>query len=792
MSRDQHALVVEPWCLRETRLDLDNLARMESLFAVSNGHIGLRGNLDEGEPSGVPGTYLNGVHERRPLPYAEAGYGFPEDGQTIVNVADGKLLRVLVDDEPLDVRYGELHQHERTLDFKTGVLSREVEWSSPAYKRVRIRTWRMVSLTQRAIAAFCMEIEPVDDEARVVVQSGLVANEDVPVTTDDPRVAAALQAPLEHEMSGTHGAFASMVHHTRVSGQRIASAMDHESTSPNKVSMESKANEEWARTTISTRLKAGETLRVVKYVAYGWSHQRSAPALRDQVAAALTAARDTGWEGLLAEQQEYLADFWDRADVVVTGDPEMQQAVRFALFHVLQSAARAERRSVPAKGLTGPGYDGHCFWDSETFVLPVLSHTVPDAAADVLRWRHSTLDVARERARQLGLAGAAFPWRTIDGAECSGYWPAGTAAFHINADIAHAVVHYIHSTGDLAFEREVGLELLVETARLWRSLGSHDRHGRFRIDGVTGPDEYSAIADNNVFTNLMAAKNMRAAAEASARHHRQATDLGVDAEEAASWRDAAGAMLIPYDEELGVHPQSEGFTDLAIWDFEGTEPEHRPLFLHYPYFDIYRKQVLKQADLVLAIQMCGDAFSAEQKRRDFEYYEALTMRDSSLSSCTQAVVAAEVGHLGLAYDYASEAAFMDLRDIARNTGDGLHMASLAGAWIALVQGFGGLRDDGDMRFAPALPEGLDGLSFGLLREQVRLRVEVTPTSASYTTSGGGLTIYHYGEQVDLVDGETAQRGIDKSPKLDRPRQPVGCEPQQRDEMASGMASLVDD
>ncbi len=784
MSPDR-GLVVEPWRLRETGLDLDSLARTESLFAVSNGHIGLRGNLDEGEPTGVPGTYLNGVHERRPLPYAEAGYGFPEDGQTIVNVPDGKVLRVLVDDEPLDVRYGDLHEHERTLDFRSGVLSRELEWTSPAHQRIRMRSWRMVSLTQRAIAAFCMEIEPVDGDARVVVQSGLVANQDVPLATDDPRVAAVLQAPLENELSGTHGAFAGMVHHTRVSGQRIASAMDHEWSSPNKVSADSKANDDWARTTISTRLKAGETLRVVKYVAYGWSHQRSAPALRDQVAAALSAARDTGWDGLLQEQADYLADFWDRADVVVSGDPEMQQAVRFALFHVLQSSARAERRSVPAKGLTGPGYDGHCFWDSETFVLPVLSHTVPEAAADALRWRHSTLDVARERAQQLGFAGAAFPWRTIDGAECSGYWPAGTAAFHINADIAHAVVHYVHSTGDVAFEREVGLELLVETARLWRSLGSHDRHGRFRIDGVTGPDEYSAIADNNVFTNLMAANNMRAAAEAATRHHRQATDLGVDAEEAASWRDAAAAMFIPFDDELGVHPQSEGFTDLAVWDFEATQPEHRPLFLHYPYFDIYRKQVLKQADLVLAIQMCGDYFTAEQKRLDFEYYEALTVRDSSLSSCTQAVVAAEVGHLGLAYDYASEAAFMDLHDIASNTGGGLHMASLAGAWIALVQGFGGLRDDGEMRFKPALPEGLDGLSFGLLRHQVRLRVEVGPRSATYTATGGDLTLFHYGEQVDLSDGKTVRMSIARQPTLERPRQPAGCGPQGRHDMTSG-------
>src|SRR5207248_844040 len=237
-----------------------------------------------------------------------------------------------------------------------------------------------------------------------------------------------------------------------------------------------------------------------------------------------------------------------------------------------------------------------------------------------------------------------------------------------------------------------GVRLLIETARLWRSLGHHDTSGRFRIDGVTGPDEYSAVADNNIYTNLMAARNMLGAADAAERHPDQAAALGVDAEEMASWRDAATAIYIPYDEERGVHPQSEGFTDHAAWDFAATPPEHYPLLLHYPYFDLYRKQVVKQADLVLAMQLAGDAFSRAQKLRNFDYYDALTVRDSSLSACTQAVLAAEVGQLELALDYTGEAALMDLRDLGHNTRDGLHMASVAGSWIALVAGFGGMRD----------------------------------------------------------------------------------------------------
>ena len=270
--------------------------------------------------------------------------------------------------------------------------------------------------------------------------------------------------------------------------------------------------------TVAANLAVGETLRVVKFLAYAWSSQRSLPALRDEVVAALAEARHTGWEGLVEAQRAYLEAFWGHADVELEGDPELQQAVRFGIFNTLQAGARAERRAIGAKGLTGTGYDGHTFWDTERFVLPVLTYTAPSAAADALRWRHSTLDLARERAAQLGLAGAAFPWRTIRGHECSGYWPAGTAAFHIGADVADAVIRYQAATGDEEFEHDVGLELLVETARLWRSLGHYDPQGRFRIDGVTGPDEYSALADNNVYTNLVAQRNLRAAADAVARH----------------------------------------------------------------------------------------------------------------------------------------------------------------------------------------------------------------------------------------------------------------------------------
>ncbi|HSS25463.1 MAG TPA: glycoside hydrolase family 65 protein [Mycobacterium sp.] len=778
----QEAFPVEPWQVRETKLDLNLIAQSESLFALSNGHIGLRGNLDEGEPHGLPGTYLNSFYEIRPLPYAEAGYGYPEAGQTVVDVTNGKIFRLLVGDEPFDVRYGKLLSHERILDLRSGTLTRLAHWCSPSGKQVKVVSTRLVSLAQRSVAAIEYVVEAVEEFVRVTVQSELVTNEDQPTTSADPRVAAILDNPLEavdHENTEYGGL---LMHRTRSSALMMAAAMDHEIDVPGRVEVSTDAREDLARTTVICGLRPGQKLRIVKYLAYGWSSLRSRPALRDQAAAALHRARYTGWQGLLDSQRKYLDEFWDCADVEVEGDSESQQAVRFGLFHLLQSSARAERRAIPSKGLTGTGYDGHAFWDTEGYVQPVLTYTAPHTVADALRWRASTMDLARERAGELGLEGAAFPWRTIRGQECSAYWPAGTAAFHINADIAMAFERYRVVTGDDSLEADCGIKVLIETARLWMSLGHHDRHGVWHLDGVTGPDEYTAIVRDNVFTNLMAAHNLVVAADACNRHPDAATEMLVTTEETAAWRDAAAAVNIPYDEELGVHQQCEGFTTFAEWDFDANQTY--PLLLHEAYVRLYPAQVIKQADLVLAMQWQSHAFTPEQKARNVDYYERRMVRDSSLSACTQAVMCAEVGHLELAHDYAYEAALIDLRDLHSNTRDGLHMASLAGAWMALVNGFGGLRDDeGVLALDPQLPDGITRMRFRLRWRDFRVTVDANHSDVTYTLRdgpGGGLTIRHAGEELVLNTQKPTTIAVRRrKPLLPPPPQPPGREPLHR-------------
>jgi alpha,alpha-trehalose phosphorylase len=782
--------LVEPWQLRTRSRDPSHLAATESLYSLSNGHIGLRGSLEEGEPRFMPGTYIGGFYEERPLPHAEAGYGFPESGQTVVNVTDGKLIRLHVGDSPFDLRYGRVRFHERTLDLRAGILERRTDWTAPNGSGVRVTSRRLVSFTERVLAAISYEIEPLDDGFYAAIQSDLLANDGAAQTSRDPRDPAPLTRPLHAELNNCRDHRAVLVHRTSRSGLRVAAGMDHLLDLPDDAVTTMETDQDLARLTVTCELRPGQPLRLVKLLAYSWSSRRSAAALRDQVDAALGVARLAGWDALATRQREYLHRFWEHSDVQIEGDPALQQAVRVSMFHVLQAGARTESQAIPAKGLTGPGYDGHAFWDTETFVLPMLTYTAPEAAKGALTWRHRTMPAAVDRAAELGLQGAAFPWRTIHGEECSGYWPAGTAAFHVNADIADATARYVAATGDEEFAATPGVDLLVQTARLWASLGHFSSESCFRIDGVTGPDEYTAVVDDNVYTNLMAQQNLRAAADTCHRWPDAATRLEVTQDEIERWRAAADAVRLPYDDELGVHPQSEDFTQHGEWDFAGTLPEHYPLLLHHPYFQLYRKQVIKQADLVLAMHLRGDAFTPEQKARNFAYYEARTVRDSSLSAAPQAIIAAEVGHLALAYDYWAETAFTDIRNLHGNVDDGLHIAAAASTWAVAVAGFGGMRDHGGrLTFAPRLPPRLSRLCFRMtfLNRTFLVDIHREPAAdhagaevATYRLlAGDPFETSHHGTSVRLEVDDGVTLPVPAPPNVEPVAQPAGRAPERR-------------
>jgi alpha,alpha-trehalose phosphorylase len=552
----------------------------------------------------------------------------------------------------------------------------------------------------------------------------------------------------------------------------VACGIDHEIETDCQHSWKNSYSDNFGQVAFSVSAQPGKPIHLTKYIAYHTATMANPEPLCDRVEWTLDRTAAQGFATLLKEQQHYLDGFWHRSDVSVSNidaerarltTVEIQQAIRVNLFHILQASARAETNGVAAKGLTGQAYEGQYFWDTEIYLFPFLIYTSPRIAKNLLRFRYGMLDHARARARELGHRGALFPWRTISGEEASAYYAAGTAQYHINADIMYALRKYVNATGDQEFLTECGAEMLVETARLWCSLGffSTRKAGKFCINGVTGPDEYNTVVNNNTYTNLMARENLRYAVDTVAALKAEKPDIlhdlikktGLDLAELDLWARAADNMYVPFEAATGIYPQDDGFLDRQPWDFKNTPEGQYPLLLFHHPLNIYRSQVIKQADVILAMFLLSHEFPAEAKRRNFDFYDPLTTGDSSLSSCIEAIVALEVGEFDKAVTYMRAALLMDLADVGGNVTDGCHIASMGGTWMVLVYGFGGLRDyDGMLSFRPQRPpEGRSTLRFPLIYRGRSLEVEIAPDSTTYTMrEGDELAIRHEDEVVTLT------------------------------------------
>ena len=745
----EHLFPADEWRIVEAQYAPSYLARAETVFALSNGYLGIRGTVEEGRPVARPGTFVNGFHETWPIVHPEEAYGLARVGQTIVTLPDATVIELFVDDEPLFLPTAHLREYGRFLDMRNGTLGRELVWTTPAGKHVRVRSCRLVSLEHRHVAAMSYEVtvdrpSSLDLCSRVAIPSQSATSAD---GRHDPRLARALdhhvlQGCLAEGSDGT----ALLGYRTANSGMTLAVGVDHDLDIPCEHQTSTAVAPDASEFVVTVDALPDVPVRIVKYVSYQTSRAVPPADLAARCTRTLARVKGDGFESLLAAQRDNLDRFWDRADVVVDDrrtPVRVQQAIRWNVFQLAQATWRAEGSGIPAKGLTGGAYDGHYFWDTEAYVLPFLAYTQPRTARNLLRFRYSMLPKARERAAILGQRGATFPWRTINGEEASAYYQAGTAQYHLNADIAYAIRRYVDVRGDEAF--------LVETARMWADLGFYADDGEFHIHGVTGPDEYTTVVNDNAFTNLMARLNLRYAAEVVRSLEARdpgafaalGEEVGLDPSEVDAWQRAADRMYVPYDEVRGVTPQDDTFLEREVWDLGRTPPEKFPLMLHFHPLSIYRHQVLKQADVVMAMFLLGDEFDLEQKRRNFAYYDALTTGDSSLSASIQSIVAAEIGDEDAACRYFDFALLMDLCDVAGNVSDGVHVASAAGAWMAIVFGFGGVRDfDGVLAIDPHLPARWNSLAFSLRFRGRQLRIRLTHDQESYLLEAG--------EDLDVV------------------------------------------
>jgi alpha,alpha-trehalose phosphorylase len=789
---DRGRFPADPWRLIETRYSPDDLGLTETLFSVANGYLGMRGNAEEGRPSFAHGTFINGFHETWPIRHAEAAFGFARTGQTIVNVPDAKVMKIYVDDEPLTFGTADLEEYERYIDFRDGILHRNLVWRTPSGKRVRIASTRMVSMSQRHLAVLTLDITMLTGSAPVVVSSQIINRQDgrdeyQSATHSqgdqvDPRKAAAFAdrvlVPQMHLASDHRLMLGYRCAH---SAMTMAVAADHQLQTVDSYEVVTRAEEDLAKVVYRVDATEGTPMRIEKTVTYHSSRGVSVRELADRCERTLDRADRQGVPRQIEEQRGWFERFWAASDVEIGRlEPEhadqalaeeeqqaLQQAIRFNLFSLAQATARADGLGIPAKGVTGSGYEGHYFWDTEIYVVPFLAYTQPTIARNVLHFRSVMLPKARERALEMAQKGALFPWRTISGEEASAYYAAGTAQVHIDADICYALMKYVHATGDLGFLMREGIDILVETARMWADLGfwRHNGEPTFHIHGVTGPDEYTTVVNNNLFTNVMARYNLEEAVASlgtirerfPTEYRRVISRLHLSDDEIAEWGRCAAGMHIPYDEALGIHPQDDFFLDREVWDLPNTPMSVRPLLLHYHPLVIYRFQVLKQADVVLALFLQGDRFTLQEKRKDFEYYDPITTGDSTLSAVVQSIVASEVGYHEAALRYFHDALYVDLGDLHGNTSDGMHIASTGGVWTALAFGFGGMRDHGArLSFDPRLPETWSSLTFRVLWRGSRLLVALSEDQLSVTVLEEGdeasVPIRVRGQEYDVSKG----------------------------------------
>lgn len=759
-----------PWSLEEEIYDELNHQRSESLFALGNGYIGMRGNLEEGffgdKGSSVTGNYLNGFYDSNPIVYPEGAYGYPSRNQSMLNVTNAQIIELVVEGERFHLHAGKILSHTRKLDMRRGFLERKVEWESSTGHRVDIVIRRMVALNHKHMAAVHYEVKAVNFSGGVSLTSSMEGRVTGGEATGDPRLGAGPAQPsLVMEEMAFGDAAAVMRQRTRHTGFVLLTGMSHAVEAPGIIERSEHKKDERMTAGYSVRLDAGESLSLTKYITYHTSRDYAEGELLPLSEELHCQAAVQGFEGLLNEQERYLAGFWNRADIEMEGDPALQQGIRFNAFQLLQSAGRDGVTNIGAKGLTGEGYEGHYFWDTELYVLPFFTSTQPDIARALLEFRYATLDKARERAAVMSQQGALYPWRTIAGEENSAYYPAGTAQAHINADIAYAIRQYVTATGDINFLVEKGAEILFETARFWADLGHFNpaRGGAFCIDAVTGPDEYTAVVNNNAYTNLMAQSHLQYAYETAQlmkQKHPEAyaslqERIGLSEEEPKQWLEAAERMYVPFDEKLGIYAQDDTFLSKKRWDFEHTPKDKYPLLLHFHPLVIYRHQVLKQADLVLAMFLLSEKFTLEEKKRNYAYYEPLTTHDSSLSPCIHSIVAAEIGDMDGAYNYFNRTVRMDLDDINGNAKDGLHTAAMAGSWMSIVYGFGGMRyASGRLQFDPKLPEQWSSLRFRVLYQGRLLEVRMERAETHYSImEGEALTLLHQGREVTVEAGE---------------------------------------
>ena len=748
---------IEPWNITEEEFLLKNNYRNETTFSLANGYIGTRGTFEEAYDfdveTGLEGNFVNGFYESEHIRYGEWNFGFPTESQSLLNLPNAKIIKLFIEDEEFSMLTGEIEDYNRVLHMKEGRITRDLIWVSPKGKKVKISISRFVSFNNKNLMEIRYKVTPLNFSGNLKFISAIDANVENHTRKTNPLVD---YGPFGKRLANDY--IDSIKDELYYEGITLNSELSIACGALNKISSENFIrknfkNYELCGVSYEFYAKENEEIILDKFIAYSTSLDMNCEKLHGFIKTVLSDAEEKGYIEAEREQKEYVEEFWRTADVIIEGDNALQQGIRFNLFHLMQSAGRDGKTGMGAKGLSGEGYEGHYFWDTEMYVLPVFVYTKPDLAKKLLDYRYFTLDKARERARVLGHdKGALYPWRTINGEEASTYFPLGTAQYHINADIAYAFKLYVDVNDDFDYLEDKAAEVLCETARVWADVGSFSEYvgNKYCICAVTGPDEYNAIVDNNFYTNLMARENLRDAIWALNKIKEKDKLAYDNLIKKIDLKDKE--MYFPYDEKIGVYPLDDGFMKRKPWDDSKIPKEKRHLLYenYHPLF-IFRQRMSKQADAILAMYLHSNLFSIEELRKNYDFYQKVTLHHSSLSTCIFGILASQIGYDEEAYKYFSQSARMDLDDYHNNFYAGIHAANMAGTWQGIVNGFAGLRTNkGVLELNPTIPKEWNAYSFKIFYKKNLLEIKISKDEIEIRLlEGENLELYVYGEKVYL-------------------------------------------
>ena len=739
-------------------MDNNDLMVNETVFHNANGYIGIRSDFEEGYPEGydsIRGSYINGFYDIAEMKQAEKLYGLVEEKQTMLNIADTQSIFLKINGKRFSMFDGTVLHSRRWLDMEQGITGRSVVWRAPNGNEAEIVIKRMTSFYQLSLFTIEYAVKALNFSGALEFESlhaGEVKNYS---NSNDPRIARDSARYLMAEKACIQEEASYLVSHTVRSGLSVCTGVKH--ILSKSCSFKTQLEGHSAKTIIRASIEEGETVTLTKFTVFSDSIR-----CKDCLQGAMEEmekALKLSLPVLYQYQKEYLKEYWDHCFLEIEGDDDLTAAVNYNMYQLIQSVGKDEYCNIAAKGLSGEGYEGHYFWDTEMYIQPFFNLTEPGITKNLISFRYRTLEKARENARILGhRKGALYPWRTIMGTECSGYYPSGSAGYHINGDIAYSVVAYYLSTKDIEFIVEKGAEILFETARLWMDVGNY-YNGSFRINCVTGPDEYTCMVNNNYYTNVCAQYNLNWAVKfycllkEKKKLSPVAEKIHLTEEEIKEFDQAAKNMYLPYDEKLKINPQDDSFLQKKVWDLEHTPKEKFPLLLHYHPLHLYRYQVCKQADTVLAHFIFEDAQSLETIRNSFDYYEKITTHDSSLSTCIFSIVASKLGRTEKAYEYFGDSAKLDLFNTHKNTKDGIHTANMGGNYMAIIYGFAGLRikEDG-LHFAPSIPKQWKEYRFKINYEDSQIFVEINSEESKFSLlKGSPKQVVIRGKRYELKD-----------------------------------------